>query len=123
MADGLDAATAADMQADVEAALKAGETLSGLMRRWLHRWYGAEGLLVLDPQDAQLKALGASLWAKEFEGDGVHAALRGSEAMDGPAHVRENNVFWIDEVQGRKGVIRKEEDGMAGRRHLLGRGP
>ena len=110
MADGLDSVTAGHMQADLEVAVAAGETMSGLMRRWLHRWYGAEGLLVLDPQDAQLKALGASLWAKEFEGDGVHAALRGSVAMDGPAHVRENNVFWIDEVQGRKGVIRTEED-------------
>ena len=30
--------------------------------------------------------------------------------MDGPAHVRENDVFWIDEVQGRKGVIRADED-------------
>ena len=56
--------------------------MSGLMRRWLHRWYGADGLLVLDPQDAQLKALGLPLWAKEFEGDGVHAACS-SVAMDG----------------------------------------
>ena len=37
-------------------ALAQGQTLSGLMRRWLHRWYAREGLLVFDagrssPQD------------------------------------------------------------------------
>ena len=97
------------MRADAEAAIAAGETWSGLMRRWLHRWYGEDGLLVLDPQDAQLKTFGAALWAKEFEGGGVLAALQGSTAMDGPAHVRENSVFWIDATQGRKGVIRTED--------------
>lgn len=109
MADGLDEATARHMRADAEAAIAAGETWSGLMRRWLHRWYGEDGLLVLDPQDAPLKTLGAALWAKEFGGGGVYAALQGSTAMDGPAHVRENSVFWIDATQGRKGVIRTED--------------
>ena len=113
MADGLSDQIATDMWTDFEASVAAGECLSGLMRRWLHRWYGSDGLLVLDPQDEDLKTLGASLWAKEFEGRGVHDALHGSAAMDGPALVRENNIFWMDEERGRVGVVREnmETDG------------
>ena len=108
MADGLSDQIATDMWTDFEASVAAGECLSGLMRRWLHRWYGSDGLLVLDPQDEDLKTLGASLWAKEFEGRGVHDALHGSAAMDGPALVRENNIFWMDEERGRVGVVREK---------------
>lgn len=90
---------------DVKSAQAAGESLSGVFRRWLHRWYGKEGLLVLDAADADLKALGSELWASEFSGDGVHATLKGTPHLDGPALVRENNVFWMDSAQGRVGVV------------------
>lgn len=110
-ADGLDEGIASGMRAELADSERKGETLSGLMRRWLHRWYGAEGLLVLDPQDKDLKRMAATLWSKEFEGTGVHAALVGTEAMEGPAHVRENNVFWLDDDSGRIGLIRDSEEG------------
>lgn len=109
-ADGLDNDVALGICAELGASEERGETLSGLMRRWLHRWYGAEGLVVLDPQDKDLKRMAATLWAKEFEGNGVHSALVGTEAMDGAAHVRENNVFWLDDDSGRIGVIRDGDE-------------
>lgn len=93
------------------AASEAGESLAGVFRRWLHRWYGAEGLLVLDGNDASLKACASFLWEAELEGRGVHAALAGTHHSEGPAFVRENNVFWMDENQGRVGMVSGEETG------------
>lgn len=111
MQDGVEASVAEGMRADCLKAHEEGESLSGLMRRWLTRWYGSEGLLVLDAHDARLKRHGALLWSQEFEGHGVHEALRHSDAMEGPAHVRENSVFWMDPDHGRHGVIRDAETG------------
>lgn len=96
---------------DVESAETAGESLSGVFRRWLHRWYGKEGLLVLDAVDPKLKVFGSDLWAAEFSGEGVHASLKGTPHLNGPALVRENNVFWTNEVQGRVGVVPKGPSG------------
>ena len=103
-----------DMKADLATAEQANETLSGLMRRWIHRWYGQEGVLVLDADHPDLKTSASALWASEFEGNGVHASLIGTEAFQGPAHVRENNVFWLGEQEGRVGVVR-DADGDAWR--------
>ena len=85
---------------------KSGERLNGLMRRWIHRWYGSQGLLILDPDDEELKKSASELWAAEFVNDGVHAALQNTDAISGPAHVRMNNVFWLDDKSGRIGVVR-----------------
>ena len=101
-----DKAMAKDVVEEFQKALVNGETLSGLMRRWLHRWYGEEGLLVLDADDPALKTSASHLWAAEFDGSGIHSVLRGSEEMEGPAHVRLNNVFWMDEDAGRHGVVK-----------------
>ena len=105
--DGAPAEEVASLMRELEAARAAGQAYSGLFRRWLHRWYGQEGLLVLDAEDPELKVLGSELWAAEFSGQGVHAALAGTPQADGPALVRENNVFWLDNVQGRVGVVSK----------------
>ena len=101
----------ADVVEEFQKAQALGESLSGLMaRRWLHRWYGHEGLLVFDADDASLKVFASHLWAAEFEGHGVHSVLQGKEGMIGPAHVRGNNVFWMDAEAGRAGVVKSEDN-------------
>ena len=107
--DGISQAHAEGMQQDLRDAIEANESLVGLMRRWIHRWYGDEGLLVLDPMDAELKSIAAPLWRAEFEGSGVASVLMGTSQFQGPAHVRENNLFWLDDNQGRVGVVRATE--------------
>lgn len=92
-------------------ALAHGETLSGLMRRWLQRWYAHEGLLVCDADDPALKTHASDLWAAEFEGRGIHGILGGRAEMNGPAHVRRNNVFWLDDDAGRAGVVQSNDGG------------
>ena len=101
---------ATDVLEEHRNALAQGETLAGLMRRWLHRWYANEGLLVFDADVPALKNEASDLWAAEFEGRGIHSILEGQEEMNGPAHVRENNVFWLDDVAGRAGVVRSKEE-------------
>ena len=100
----------ADVVEEFQKAQALGESLSGLMRRWLHRWYGHEGLLVFDADDASLKVFASHLWAAEFEGHGVHSVLQGKKEMIGPAHVRGNNVFWMDAEAGRAGVVKSEDN-------------
>ena len=98
-----------DVLEEFRTASAQGETLSGLMRRWLHRWYAHEGLLVFDADDPALKTHASDLWAAEFEGRGVHSALEDREEMKGPVHVRRNNVFWMDGEAGRAGVVQSED--------------
>ena len=53
----------ADVVEEFQKAQALGESLSGLSaRRWLHRWYGHEGLLVFDADDASLKVFASHLW-------------------------------------------------------------
>ena len=101
----------ADVVEEFQDSLANGELLSGLMRRWLHRWYAHEGLLVFDADDPALKAFASHLWAVEFEGRGIHRILEGREEMKGPAHVRRNNVFWMDGDAGRTGVVQSDDAG------------
>ena len=99
----------ADVLEEFHSALAQGETLSGLMRRWLHRWYAREGLLVFDADDPSLKAFASHLWVAEFEGRGIHSILEDRAEMEGPAHVRGNNVFWMDGDAGRAGVVQSKD--------------
>ena len=109
--DGVDIAMSEGMLEDLAKARENGETLSGVMRRWLHRWYGECGLLILDPDDADLKAFASHLWSAEFEGVGIHTALSGDIPLKGEAHVRENSIFWLDVEAGRIGVVRDNDHG------------
>lgn len=102
---------ATDVVEECRNALAQGQTLSGLMRRWLHRWYAHEGLLVFDADDPALKTFASELWAAEFEGRGIHSMLEGRAEMNGPAHVRRNNVFWLDDDAGRAGVVQSNDGG------------
>lgn len=81
-----------------------GETLAHLMRRWMDKWYGEHGMLVLDADDAELKSLALPLWEAEMEGKGLSTCV-----PEGAAHVRENQLFWMDEGQGRVGMVPAEE--------------
>jgi uncharacterized protein YllA (UPF0747 family) len=110
-ADGVPCGSGKGIFEDVQQAVEKGETTSGVMRRWLHRWYGESDLLVLDPMDAQLKRAASDLWAAEFEGRGVRHVLVGHPEEEGPAHVRDNNVFWLDAQAGRVGVVPDSESG------------
>lgn len=90
---------------EVQLAQDCGESFSGVFRRWLHRWYGEDGLVVLDPDDASLKASASHLWSNEMNGTGL-AHMMGPKAQSGPAHVRDNQLFWLgDDVQGRVGLV------------------
>lgn len=96
---------------EVRLAQTCGESLAGVFRRWLHRWYGEDGLLVLDPDDASLKAAASHLWCNEMKGAGV-AHMIGSKAQSGPAHVRDNQLFWLgDAAQGRVGLVPDAQKG------------
>jgi bacillithiol synthase len=110
-ADGVPEASRRAIWADLDVAVQRGETLAGVMRRWLHRWYGEDGLLVLDPMDRDLKMAAVDLWVAEFEGRGIRKALEGSPEEQGPAHVRDNNVFFLDAQSGRVGVVPDENPG------------
>ena len=64
-----------------------------------------KSLLVFDADDPALKMFASELWAAEFEGRGIHSMLEGRAEMNGPAHVRRNNVFWLDDDAGRAEVL------------------
>ncbi|MGB1577916.1 MAG: bacillithiol biosynthesis protein BshC [Flavobacteriales bacterium] len=111
-ADGVPNVSGQGIFEDVQQAVAKGETAAGVARRWLHRWYGESGLLVLDPMDTELKKAASDLWAAEFEGRGVSHVLKGRPEGGGPAHVRENNVFWMDANAGRVGVVPDSNGGV-----------
>ena len=107
--EGVPIEAANGLREDLEHSMRVQDTLSGVMRRWLHRWFGREGLLVLDPMDVRLKRSASALWASEFKRDGIARVLQGRPEMSGPAFVRENNVFWLDANLGRLGVVPSEK--------------
>ena len=61
-----------------------------------------------DPDDEALKASCAELWAREMRDEGVRHALKDTDAMDGPAHVRDNQLFWLGD-EGRVGMVKDEQ--------------
>ncbi len=81
--------------------------LSDATRRWITELWGEHGLVVLDPADAQLKQMAASLFQLEFEEQllsrTVNHFLRreGSRWQRKAIPPRPINAFWIDPRQGR----------------------
>lgn len=87
-------------------------TLASWTRRMLHAWYGHHGLVILDADHLELKRLAQPLWVAEMEGNGVAHALRTSgEGAKGPAHVRENQLFWMEGSQRRSGMVPRAQGG------------
>ena len=110
--DGVPAAVVNDLLQDLDAVEREGGRYAQVFFRWMHRWYGDLGLVVLDPEDEALKASCAELWAREMRDEGVRHALENTDAMEGPAHVRDNQLFWLGD-EGRVGMVKDEQRGDA----------
>ncbi len=111
--DGAPASMVNDLIQDLDAVEQEAGPYAQVFFRWMHRWYGDLGLVVLDPDDEALKASCAELWAREMRDEGVRHALEGTDAMEGPAHVRDNQLFWLGE-EGRVGIVKGDSrDGTA----------
>ena len=75
--------------------------LADAYRRLIHRYFAQEGLLILDPDDPELKQMALPLWEQEL-GSGLlsqafsSATSRLQEVgQPAPAHVRPVNAFWL----------------------------
>lgn len=85
--------------------LKEKMTLAQATRLLVQVIYGETGLLVLDPNDAQLKSLSKDLWRKDILNKIVYPAYLDQNsqlqkaAYTTPAYAREINCFYIDEGQ------------------------
>jgi bacillithiol biosynthesis cysteine-adding enzyme BshC len=85
--------------------LKEQISLSSATRKLVHFIYGETGLLVLDPNDAHLKAMSKNVWKQDILNRSVYPAfieqnnkLQQAEYST-PAYSREINCFYIDEGQ------------------------
>ena len=76
-------------------------------RHWLNEWFGQENLVVIDGDDAELKALAHAIFTSEWSGEGIASALqRARDAYkakwsSAPLQVRDNSLF-ILEANGRR---------------------
>ena len=78
-----------DMKADLTTAEQANETLTGLMRRWIHRWYGQEGVLVLDADHPDLKTSASALGRPNLKAKASTPSLSERKPFKVLAHVRQ----------------------------------
>jgi uncharacterized protein YllA (UPF0747 family) len=85
--------------------LKEKMTLSRATRLLVQHIYGETGLLVLDPNDAQLKSLSKDLWKQDILNRSVYPAYLDQNnhlqkaGFTTPAYAREINCFYIDKGQ------------------------
>lgn len=90
--------------------------LSQAMRRWVHRMFGPDQLVVLDGDDAAFKTVFSNIMQREVSENLVHTAVSNCNAALADAgftpqvHVRACNLFHLDEGQRR----RIEADGKGG---------
>ena len=81
--------------------------LAHRVRHWLNEWFGQEDLVVIDGDDAELKASAHAIFASEWNGDGIAPALQTAREdyqakwSSVPLQVRDNNLF-ILEADGRR---------------------
>ncbi|MDA0903120.1 MAG: bacillithiol biosynthesis BshC [Bacteroidetes bacterium] len=111
MKDGVHARDAEVILSAFQQAQQRNESWAGFTRRLIHAWYGKHGVVALDPDEAAFKRLCLPLWQAEMEGVGVAEALRNSGMDQGPAHVRDNQLFWLDSTRGRVGLVTDGGDG------------
>ena len=84
-----------------EEAIGVDETLATRVRRWVHDFFGDEGVLILDGDDPTLKGLANHLFVAEWAGEGiapsVMSATSALEAQGWKAQLkpRVNNVFHL----------------------------
>lgn len=111
-------AETADVAQETVAGLKADAdgNLSQAMRRWVHRMFGPDQLVVLDGDDAAFKSVFSKVMQREVSENLVHTAVSHCNAAlaDGgftpQVHVRDCNLFHLDAGQRR----RIEADGKGG---------
>ncbi len=77
--------------------------LADAYRRLIHRYFAESGLLILDPDDLELKKMAMPLWEQEL-GSGLMSKAFSSATskllqagQPAPAHVRGVNAFWLGE--------------------------
>lgn len=68
-------AVSEDWRHSVIAGMETAQTLSEAMFRWVHHWFGEDGVLVLDADDPALKACASPLWEAELNGTGIGKPL------------------------------------------------
>ena len=77
--------------------------LAHRVRHWLEEWFGQETLLVIDGDDAELKASARGILEREWSGNGIADALRSAHAdyaskwSSVPLNVQANNLFVLEE--------------------------
>ena len=102
--------TVSGLMADAEG------SLSQAMRRWVHRMFGPDQIVVLDGDDAAFKAVFRDIMVREVSEGLVHTAVSHCNAALADAgftpqvHVRDCNLFHLDQGQRR----RIEGDGEGG---------
>lgn len=75
--------------------------LADAVRHWVHAWFGADGVIVVDGDSPELKALAEPLFRAEWEGKGIFTSVQSAtqklEAMGWKGQVlpRENNLFHL----------------------------
>ena len=81
--------------------------LTHRVRHWLDEWFGHEDLVVIDGDDAELKASAHAIFTAEWNGDGVAPALQTAREeyeakwSSAPLQVRDINLFVL-EANGRR---------------------
>lgn len=83
----------------LEADYAGSATLAEATFRCVHRWLGADGVLVIDADDPELKRLAAPLWEAELAGDGIGPAVEAQtqflagKGWSPPLHPRDVALF------------------------------
>lgn len=77
--------------------------LADAYRRLIHRHFAETGLLILDPDDSELKKMAMPLWEQELGSGLLSKAFSSATSkllqagQPAPAHVRDVNAFWLGE--------------------------
>lgn len=92
-----------DFPAPMAEAYKPGSSLAEATRKWLNRYFGDKGLLILDPDRHELKASFLPFMLKELESDALFRRVASQterlEKMgyEPQLHLRELNLFFLEE--------------------------
>ena len=102
-----------DFPAPMAEAYKPGSSLAEATRKWLNHYFGAKGLLILDPDKRELKASFLPVMLKELQSDDLYNRVtqqtRKLEELgyEAQLHLRELNLFYLQDNQ-RKRLIRSD---------------
>lgn len=101
---------------ELEADYAASQTLAEATFRCVHRWFGEDGVLVLDADDLELKRLAAPLWEAELAGRGIGPAVEAQtarlEAEGWTPHLHPRDVALFELRSGERVRLEKSTDGV-----------